>query len=66
MRACVVACSNAACAQEELERVAKTATDSATFIRDLNRKVFTEDEGNLGERLQSVRHTISRNAAGDE
>ncbi len=47
--------------KEEAERAAISA-EPATFIRDLNRKVFTEEETRLGDRMAATRHTRSRNA----
>jgi hypothetical protein len=46
--------------KEEAERAAISA-EPATFIRDLNRKVFTEEESRLGDRMAATRHTRSRN-----
>lgn len=50
--------------REEQELAARG--ESAQFIRDMNRQVFAEGDANLGERLQSVRHTIARSAVRED
>ncbi len=46
--------------REEAQRAAISG-EPAAFIRDLNRKVFTEEETRLADRMATTRHTRSRN-----